>query len=386
MQRIKNKNIGYRPTWAEVNLSALQFNFNQVKRLVGRKTKVMAVVKCDAYGHGLLPVAERLEKLGADYLGVASIDEAIILRKNKIRLPILVLGNIVGQDDGKAIIDYNLTQTLSDYKLGFKLNQIAKKRGRDVRVHIKVDTGMGRLGILYKEAIKFIKQIDQLTNIRIEGVFTHFPCADTDPGFTRQQIDIFSGLIKELKKTAIKIPLFHAANSMGVIAYPESHFNLIRPGLMLYGLYPKQGLDIELKQVLSLKSRVIYSKRLPPGQGISYGRSYITKKETTVIVLPIGYGDGYSRNLSNRADVLIKGRRFRISGTVCMDQIMIDVGDSKIKIDEEAVLIGSQGNAQIRTEELARIAGTIPYEIICGIGSRVPRVYISPVRKDRVSI
>ena len=373
--------IGYRPTWAEVDLLALDFNFQQVKRIAGKKTKIMAVIKCDAYGHGLLPIVKRLAKLGVDYLGVASIDEAIILRKNKIVLPILILGNILNKDI-QPLIKYNLTQTISDNQLALQLNQKAKRAGKVLGVHIKVDTGMGRLGILYKDAIRFVQEINCLSNLRTDGLFTHFPCADSDPEFTHYQIDIFNQLISNLKKIGIQIPLLHAANSMGIIGYPESRFNLIRPGLMLYGIYPKRGLDIKLKPVLSLKSRVIYLKRMPSGQGISYGRSYITRKETTLAILPIGYGDGYPHNLSNRADVLIKGRRFKISGTVCMDQIMVDMGDSKVKVGDEAVLIGYQKNSCISAEELACLSETIPYAIVCGIGSRVPRLYINPVRKS----
>ena len=331
--------IGYRPTWAEIDLSALEFNFRQVKRIIGRRIKVMAVIKCDAYGHGLLPIAKRLTKLGADYLGVASIDEAILLRKNKINLPILILGNILNKDI-EPVIKYNLTQTISEYQLAWRLNREAQKIGKVNKIHIKVDTGMGRLGILYKEAPEFIKRINRLPNLKIEGLFTHFPCADCDFEFTHYQIDIFNQLVDDLKKIGIEFSLLHAANSMGIIQHPGSHFNLVRPGLMLYGIPPRQGLDIKLRPTLSLKSRIIYLKRMPSGQGISYGRSYITKKETTVAILPIGYGDGYPRNLSNRADVLIKGRRFRISGVVCMDQIMLDVGDSQVKVGDEAVLIG----------------------------------------------
>ncbi len=368
--------IGYRPTWAEIGLSNLEFNFRRVKKIVGPKTRIMAVVKSDAYGHGLLPIAKRLAKLGADYLGVASIDEAAILRKNKITLPILILGNILSRDAG-AVVEYNLTQTISDYGLASKLNQKAKNTGKIIGVHIKVDTGMGRLGILYKDAIKFVEEVSRLRHLRAEGLFTHFPCADCDPEFTHYQIDIFNQLIGDLKRMGIRIPLFHAANSAGIIGYPESRFNLVRPGLMLYGIKPSQGLDIKLKPALSLKSRIIYLKRMPSGQGISYGRSYITRKETTVAVLPIGYGDGYPRNLSNRADVLIKGKRFRISGAVCMDQIMVDVGDLGVKIGDEAVLIGCQGNSRISAEELAYICGTIPYEIVCGIGNRVARLYLN---------
>lgn len=386
-------NIGYRSTWVEVDLSALEFNYHQVKRIVGKKTKIMAVVKCDAYGHGLLPIARRLAKLNVEYLGVASIDEAIALRNNRITSPIVILGNIFEQDI-ELVLQYNLTQTISDYQLAQRLNQKAKRTGKVIKVHINVDTGMGRLGILYKEAKAFLKQISVLSNLKIEGLFTHFPNADCDPEFTHYQIESFNQLISDIKRMGIQIPLLHTANSMAILGYPQSHFNLVRPGLMLYGIYPKPGLDInlvrkgsskesglskgvKLKPVLSLKSRIVYSKRMPPGMGISYGHTYITKKRTTVAVLPIGYGDGYPRNLSNRADVLLKGRRFRISGTISMDQIMVDVGDSRVTLGDEVVLIGRQKNSQISAEELARLAGTIPYEIVCGIGSRIPRVYIN---------
>jgi alanine racemase len=366
----------YRPTWAEVDLSALDYNFRQIKKMVGKNTRVMAVVKCNAYGHGILPMAKRLTKLGVDYLGVVSVEEGIFLREHRIAIPILILGNIIDREV-KGVVDYNLSQTVSDYHLAAALNKKAKGMAKKVCVHIKVDTGMGRLGILYRDAKKIIEQIIHLRNLRVDGLFTHFPSADSDHEFTNYQIDIFNQLIRDLKGKGIHFPLLHAANSMGIIGYPESHFNLVRPGLMLYGIYPKAGLAIKLKPVLSLRSRITYLKRLPPGQGISYGRSYITKKETNVAVLPIGYGDGYPRNLSNRADVLIKGKRFRISGAVCMDQIIVDLGDCKIRLGDEVVLIGRQGSAGISVEELAKLSGTIPYEIVCGIDSRVTRLYIN---------
>ncbi len=366
----------YRPTWAEVDLSAIGFNFQQVRKLINKKTKVMAVIKCDAYGHGLLPVAKRLVSLGVDYFGVSSIDEAVALRTSRVSLPILVLGNILNKEIN-AVFKYKLTQTISERNLAYELNQKAKKKGEIVKVHIKVDTGMGRLGVLHKHALDLIKEVNSFSNLEVEGLFTHLSCADCDCEFTNRQIELFTQLIDSLKAQGINIPLCHAANSMGIIGYSQSHFNLVRPGLMLYGVRPKAELDIKLKPAMSLLSKVIYCKRMPPGEGVSYGRSYITSKETNVIVLPIGYGDGYPRHLSNAQDILIGGKRYKISGLVCMDQIMVDVGEASVRTADEVVLIGSQKNAHISAEELARHSNTIAYEIICGIGARVPRVYIN---------
>jgi alanine racemase len=234
---------------------------------------------------------------------------------------------------------------------------------------------MGRLGVLYREAFDFIKQAKSLNFLNVAGIYTHFPVADVDPAFTRHQIEVFNTLIRRLEKENIHIPLRHAANSMGIIGYKESHFNLVRPGLLAYGLYPKKNMQIKLEPVMSLKTKIVFKKRVPKGQGLSYGHTYRTKSDTTVVTIPIGYGDGYPRNLSNKAAVLIRGKRFRISGRVCMDQILIDVGDLRVKIAEEVILIGSSGRDRITAEELAYKSGTIPYEIVCGVGSRVPRIY-----------
>ena len=378
----------YRPTWAEVNLDNLAHNFNQIKKLLAPKTKIMACVKADAYGHGLIPVAKKLLSSKADFLAVASIDEGIKLRQANINSPVLILGLILNKDI-EALFRYRLTPTICDKGSSCALNNKARSLGKPVNVHIKVDTGMGRIGVLYKEALEFIKYAHKLKFINIEGVFTHLACADINKGFTLQQIDSFGCLISKLNKAGIYIPLVHAANSMGVMGYRMSHFNMVRPGLVIYGLYPKGNSTasgnkrekVSLKPVLSLKTKVIFSKRLPRGYGVSYGHAYITKKDTRIVTLCIGYGDGYPRNLSNRAPVLIRGRRFNISGRICMDQIMVDVGDFNIKAGEEAVLIGSQGSKKITVEELARLSNTIPYEIVCGLGSRVPRIYPVTPRK-----
>ncbi len=365
----------YRPTWAEINLNNLTRNLNQIKKLLSPSTNIMVTIKADAYGHGLIPVAKRLVSDGVDFFGVASIDEGIKLRSEGVGLPILILGLILKKDI-EPVFKYKLTTTVCDEEFALFLNNEARKFGKPANVHIKVDTGMGRIGVLHQDAEKLVKKIHRLKFINIEGIFTHFAFADMNKRFTLYQIDLFNRLIQRLNKDAIIIPLVHAANSMGVIDYKSSHFNMVRPGLVIYGLHPAENLKIKLKPVLSLKTRVIFIKNVPAGFGISYGHDYVTRKETRVATLPVGYGDGYPRNLSNKAPVLIKGRRFKVCGRICMDQIMVDVGDFPVKIGDEVVLIGSQGKNKITTEELAQISGTIPYEIVCGLGSRIPRIYI----------
>jgi alanine racemase len=370
----KNNKIGYRPTWAEVSLKNLAHNFNQIKKLLMPNIKVMVTVKADGYGHGLIPVARKLMSCGADYLGVASIDEGIKLRQARINLPILVLGMILRKDI-EALFRYKLIPSVCTQDLTNVLNRKAKSLGKTINVHIKVDTGMGRLGVLHYDALKLVKDVYKLKFINVEGIFTHFAFADLDKGFTLYQIDLFNRLIEKLLKAGIHIPLFHAANSIAVINFKNSHFNMVRPGLVIYGLHPTENLPIKLKPVLSLKTKIVYYKRVPKGYGISYGHDYITKSNTTVVNLPIGYGDGYPRNLSNKGPVLIHGKLFKISGRICMDQIMVDVGNMRVKIGDEAVLIGTQGKNKITAEELAALSGTIPYEIVCGLGSRIPRLY-----------
>ena len=374
-KKMKRENhIGYRPTWAEINLNNLSHNFHQIKKLISPQTKIMVTVKADAYGHGLIPVSRKLVSEGVDFLGVASIDEGIKLRLAGINAPILIMGMILKKDI-EPLFKYSLTTTISDELLPEALNKQAKIFRKPINVHIKVDTGMGRIGILHSDAEKIIKKIHKMKFINIEGLFTHFPFADTNKDFTLHQIDLFENLIRRLKKDGINIPLVHAANSIGLINYKRSHFNMVRPGLVIYGLHPTDNLKLNLKPVLSLKTKVVFMKKLPSGYGVSYGHEYITKKNTKIVTLPIGYGDGYPRNLSNLAPVLIRGKRFKISGRICMDQIIVDVGGLNVKIGDEVVLIGSQGRRKITAEELSNLCGTIPYEIVCGLGSRIPRIY-----------
>lgn len=368
-----HKHIGYRPTWAQINLDSLEHNFFQVKKQVSPETKILVTVKADAYGHGLISVSRRLDSCGVDFLGVASIDEGIKLREAGIKVPVLILGLIL-KSDIHPLFEYNLATSVCDEELSRALNRKACLLGKKLNVHIKVDTGMGRIGMPHYNAHKLVKKIANFKHLNVEGIFTHFAFADMNRKFTFYQIDLFDKLLKKLASEGINVPLVHAANSMAVLDYKNSHFNMIRPGLVLYGLYPKENLAINLEPVLSLKTKVVFVKKVPAGSGISYGHDYVTKKATTIVTLPIGYGDGYPRNLSNKAPVLIKGRHFKMCGKICMDQIMVDVGNTPVKAGDEVVLIGKQGKNRITVEELASLSNTIPYEIVCGLGSRIPRV------------
>ncbi|MDD5348273.1 MAG: alanine racemase [Candidatus Omnitrophica bacterium] len=373
--RYPKKKIGFRPTWADVDLRALAYNFGKIRRRLDRGTRIMATIKADAYGHGLIPVARKLVACGVDWFGVASIDEGIKLRKHGIRLPVLVMGLIL-KEDIPPLFTWDLVPTVCTLDFARALDREARRRRRRIGVHIKVDTGMGRIGVEQDEARTLVGKIVRLARLKIEGLFTHFAFADMDWEFTHHQIELFNRLVQDLRSGGIEVPLVHSANSMGLLAYRNGHFTMVRPGLVLYGLHPQEGMGVRFKPVLSLKTKVLYVKRLPEGRGISYGHIYVTPKKTTIVTLPIGYGDGYPRNLSNKGFVLIKGKRFRISGRVCMDQIMVDVGNTRVRVGDEAVLIGSQKKEVVTTEEVARLAGTIPYEIVCGLGSRIPRVYI----------
>lgn len=377
MLNMKNNQPFYRQTWVEIDLNAIAQNYRTLKRNLPQETKLMAAVKANAYGHGIVEVSKKLVECGTDYLGVASVDEALILRKNFIKTPILNLGAFL-KGDCQAILDYDITATVTDLSVAKSLDAAAARLKKKAKVHVKIDTGMGRLGVWYKEADEFIIKLCSFKNIIIEGLYTHFPSADTDEEFTRSQITAFCSLVDKLAIRGVVIPLKHLANSMAVVGFKDSHFNLVRPGLALYGLHPKEELldKISLKPVLSFKTRVVYLKNVERGRSISYGRTYITKKKTQIATLPVGYGDGYNRLLSNKGCVLIGGKFCPIVGVVCMDQTMVDVSGLKdIRVEDEVVLMGSQNGKAIRVEDIARLCHTIPYEVVCWISPRVPRIY-----------
>ncbi len=367
----------YRPTFAEIDIGAIRHNLEIVGHIVKNDTKILGVVKADAYGHGMVEVSRAIVDY-VDYLGVASIDEAASLRRIGIKKPILVIGAILPEET-EGVLRFDVIQTVSDLDVPRRLSKLARAKKKTAKVHVKIDTGMGRLGFWHEEAIDFIKKIASLKNIIIDGIFTHFPNAEADKVFTYNQIRNFKRLVENLWDNDIYIPIKHTANSMGLIDFKDSHMNMVRPGLMMYGIYPKKSLmkNIFLRPALTLRTKITCLKSMPKGRGISYGMTYVTRKATKIATIPVGYGDGYSRHFSNKARVLIKGIRCPIVGRVCMDMSMVDVGHLKnVKIGDDVILIGSQGNEIIRAEELAGLINTIPYEVLCNIGHRVPRVYI----------
>jgi len=368
-----------RPTWAEIDLDAVIFNYRAIKSRLNRGTNILAVVKANAYGYGMAEVARRLVREKVPYLGVACVDEAIALRRAGIRAPILVLSSVMPEEIREALT-YGLTLTVCDKDLAGQINKTARRLNKFAAVHVKVDTGMGRLGVWYDEADRLIEKILALKYIVIEGIFTHFASADEDSlRYTARQIDNFKRLTTLLKIKGTGIKYAHAANSAGAILYKDSHFNMVRPGLMLYGMYPnkKTAKAIKLKPALSLKTRIIFLKRTPAGRSISYGRTHTTSKDTIIATLPIGYADGLNRRLSNNGEAIVRGKRVPIVGRICMDHTMIDVGHVEgVKAGDEVVIIGSQGKETITVEDIARLLDTIPYEVVCWISNRVPRIYI----------
>ncbi|MBQ7115696.1 MAG: alanine racemase [Clostridia bacterium] len=367
-------------TWVEINLDALECNFDAVRNALPENIKILAVVKANAYGHGAIGVAKFLEDK-ADYLAVAATDEALELRKNGINCPILVLGHIP-YGDYDNIVKFNITTTISDFYEAELLSEAAKKASVIAPLHIAVDTGMNRIGFACNDAsIEEIKKIKELPNITIEGVFSHLAAADmSDKAYTLKQVEKFDGFIKALSEIGIEAPIKHLYNSAG-IADLEKKYDMVRQGIILYGLKPSDEVEFKNintpKPVMSMKTRVVQVKTLPVGESISYGCTYTTEKETVVATLCAGYADGVTRVLSNNGEVLIRGKRARILGRVCMDQFMADVTDiPDVQAGDTATIFGTDGDETISVDEIAKKAKTINYEIICNINSRVTRVYM----------
>ena len=367
-------------TWVEINLDALECNFDAVREELPENMKILAVVKANAYGHGAIGVAKFLEDK-ADYLAVAATDEALELRKNGVNCPILILGHIP-YGDYDNIVKFNITPTISDFYEAELLSKAAVKAGVTAPLHIAVDTGMNRIGFpLNSESVKDIKAINSLPNVEIEGIFSHFAAADmADKAYTRKQVEKFDGFVKSLSEIGVDAPIKHLYNS-AAIADLEKKYDMVRQGIILYGLRPSDEVEfnnIKVPQpVMSMKTRVVQVKTLPAGECISYGCTYTTEKETKVATLCAGYADGVTRVLSNNGEVLIRGKRAKIIGRVCMDQFMVDVTDiPDVEAGDTATIFGTDGEETISVDEIAKKANTINYEIICNINSRVTRVYM----------
>lgn len=378
----------YRPTWAEISLDALRGNMEAIRAALPEGCKLMASVKANAYGHGAVEIARAAERFGADYLGVAFLDEALQLRKAGIQSPILVLGFVPAEGLSLAREHGIAISLFRDDILQAAAQLPPAANGNKLKAHIKIDTGMGRLGIIGLErALAFIEDAFRTEGLEVEGLFTHYAKADeADKSYTERQYGRFREVAEAVKARGLHIPIVHAANSAAGIDTPEWACGMVRLGIAMYGLYPSDEVNkrkVALEPVLSLKSKIAYVKTAPAGWGISYGTRYVTRGGERIGTIPIGYADGFSRMLTGKAHGLVRGVKSPILGTICMDQCMIALdlaeqaaGEGPVGPDEEVVLIGRQGGGVITAEEIAEQLGTIPYEVICMLSARVPRVYM----------
>lgn len=365
--------------YAEIDLDAMTSNITQIMNKM-QPAKVMAVIKADAYGHGALRTVKELSSLGVYAFGVATAEEAITLRREGVTQPILILGYVFESSFDELIIN-NIDFTLFDLETAVKLQEHARKLRRTVLVHIKVDTGMGRLGLQPNdEGIAVIKEIDLFKNIKIDGMFTHFACADSkDKTSVNRQISVFSDFVEKVRSAGVELPVVHCYNSAAVMEFDKPLFDMVRCGIIIYGLKPSPevcGSGLALKPVMSIKSRVTYVKKVGKGFPVSYGSTFVTDKETEIATIPVGYADGYPRLLSNKGRVIVNGRYAPIIGRVCMDQFMVDVTGFGVKRGDTVILMGSDGDKCVSAEEIGDISGRFNYELICDINKRVPRVYI----------
>lgn len=365
-----------RPTLVEVDLNILKENFNNVKKHIG-STKIMPVLKANAYGHGLIRAAQLYQELNADYLGAAVVEEGILLRRNGITKPILILGGIWG-NQVPLFLEHDLTITASSID---KLNQIdetASLMKVRAKVHLKIDTGMERIGVHYYTAEKFIETAFRCKNTIVEGIYSHFANAESeDLTSTKIQLERFNEVLKYIEKYSVEIPLRHISNSAAIIQLPEANYDLVRPGILLYGIYPSENVkkNIMVKPALTWKSRIVYFKVIRTGDAVGYGSTWKSDHQIRAVTVPVGYGDGYFRSLSNKSEVIIRGKKYPVIGTVSMDQIVVNIENDSAFNGDEVILLGKDESEEISVEYLAKLAGTIPYEILTNINTRVPRIY-----------
>lgn len=369
----------YYRAFVTIDLDAIYKNVENILNRTKEGTNVIAVIKTDGYGHGAIPIARTIDNLVSAY-GVATVDEAVNLRKHNITKPIYVIG-YTHESQLDRMIEHDIRPTVFTYDMAIAVNEVAKRNNKIANIHIKLDTGMSRIGFKDDvESVEVIKKISDFENIKIEGIFTHFAKADEkDKEPTIIQLKRFMDFIKKLEKEGINIPIKHSSNSAAIIELQECNLDAVRAGIAMYGLYPSDEVDknsVELHPALGLKSHIVYVKEIEEGTAISYGGTFVADKKMKVATIPLGYGDGYRRSLSNKGYVLINGKRANILGRVCMDQFMVDVTDIDAKKDDEVVLIGRSGDEEITVEELASLAEeTFNYELVCDLGKRIPRVF-----------
>jgi alanine racemase len=366
------------PTYATVNLAALAHNLSRIKQYLSPGCEVMAIVKANAYGHGAAETAHALVSQGISRFAVASLDEGIALRQVGLSASIVVLGALF-EEQVSDLVAHRLTPVVSDGRILPALAKAAQSHPARYPIHLKAETGMGRLGLSPEELLVLLDNPLLQRPLQVEGLMTHLADADgKDSTFTERQLGVFCPVLEQIRKRGLTLPLVHTANSAAIVRFPDAHFSLVRPGIMLYGYHtlPATVPAPDLRPVLSLRTRVVQLRTIPPGGTVSYNGTFVATRPTRIAVLPIGYADGYSRQLSHRGSVLIQGRRAPIVGLVCMDMIMVDVTDlAPVQVGETVTLIGQQGGESIWADEVAGWIGTIPYEVLCGIGARVPRLY-----------
>ena len=371
--------------WVEVDLKAIAHNIRELRRITNPKARFMAIVKANAYGHGIIEVARQSLENGAEALGVANIEEGIQLRKAGIDAPVLIFG-YTSPVHVKKLIEFDLTQTVYSYETSRALSEAVAAYGKKIKVHIKVDTGMGRLGLLREitdSSVSEVESISRLPMLELEGIYTHFATADkSDRSYAGKQFEIFMDFLNQLRIAGLEIPVTHAANSAAIINMPETHLDMVRAGISIYGLYTSEEVDrsiIKLKPAMELKTKIIHLKKVPAGFKVSYGTTYETDKPTTIATVSIGYADGLNRLLSSNGRMLVcGGHSVPIVGRICMDMTMLDVGEiPEIVMEEEVVVFGKQGNASISVDEIASTINTINYEVVSTIMERVPRIYVT---------
>ena len=365
-----------RATRAIIDLGAISHNVAAIRKKIGDQKGLMTVVKADGYGHGAVEVSRTALRSGADSLAVALPEEGQHLRKAGIEASILVLG-LIQPEEAWKVVSSRLDQTVSSIALLEALDREAGRASTQVNVHVKVETGLGRIGVEPHDAASFLRRARSYRNLKVAGLFSHFSAADErDKTFSMHQLQLFEETMREIEHAGIELPQRHMANSAATLDLPQSYYDMVRPGLIIYGLYPSTEVShsIDVKPAMTLKTRLCYLKTVPPGTPISYGRTFVTPKQTRVATLPLGYGDGYRRALANKGEVLVRGRRVPVIGRICMDMCMIDVSDvPDVQAGDEAIVFGGE----LTAEEVAAKIGTINYEVVTTVGKRVPRLYVN---------